>query len=125
MTKFNDFRFAGLDVKEDSNQYLTMKRVSEDKTKIVVRVGDDHLLKTKYGYALILSETQVVFVKDWQVSINYYGNEVILDKNYWVVKEWGNHEEFVGSDEENLNFEKWLNAAKMQEEAGTKVRWKK
>ena len=46
---FNDFRFSGLDWKKTSNKYMTMKRISDDESKIVVKVGSSHLLKTKYG----------------------------------------------------------------------------
>lgn len=128
---FNDFRFKGLEYKSCSNQYLTMKRVSDDENKIVVKVADSHLLKTKYGYALILDRTRVVFLKDWQVSDSYFGNEIILQREYFNVKEWGEHDEFFENDE-FLSFDAWLKVAKEQEnlvdEDGIKlnpVRWKK
>lgn len=73
MTSFNEFRFDGLKCREVSNKYLTMKRVSEDENKIVVKVAGSHLLSTKYGYALILNAEYVVFLKEWQVDKNYYG----------------------------------------------------
>lgn len=127
---FNDFRFAGLNWRQQSNKYLTMDRVSEDETKIVVKVADAHLSETKYGYALILDYSHVVFLKSWQVSKNYYGNEVLLTKEFFNVKEWGEHEEF--SDEpENLKFEEWLKTAKSQNEKDVDgirrnpVRWEK
>lgn len=91
-----------------------MNRVSEDQKKIVVKVGAEHLKATKYGYALILDDTHVVFIKDWQVSSNYYGNEVLLQEEFFNVKEWGNFDEF-GDCKENLNFATWLEAAKEQE----------
>lgn len=117
---FNEFRFKGLNPKKYSNHYLTMNRVSDDKEKIVVKVGDAHLEKTLYGYALILDRTRVVFLKNWQVSQNYYGNEVLLDKNYFVVKTWGEHNLFSNSDE-NLSFDAWLEAAEAQKE--NEVKW--
>jgi hypothetical protein len=112
--QFNNFRFAGLDYKEASNKYFTMKRVNAEQTKIVVKVAPDHLVKTKFGYALILDKTHVVFIKDWQVNNNFYGTEVILTKEYFNVKEWGDHNEFAISDE-FLSFEKWVEVAKAQD----------
>ena len=38
---FNDFRFEGLDYKEASNKYLTMKRVNAEGTKCVVQLPVD------------------------------------------------------------------------------------
>ena len=126
---FNEFRFNGLNFRQQSNKYLTMDRVSADETKIVVKVAESHLLPTKFGYALILDYSNVVFIKDWQVNKNWYGNEVLLTKEFFNVKEWGTHEEF-GEEPENLKFETWLNVAKQQDnlvdEDGYKlnpVRW--
>lgn len=126
---FNDFRFKDLNWKQYSNNYLTMNRVSHEETKIVVKVADSHLKETKYGYALILDRTHVVFLKNWQVSSNYYGNEVLLQKDFFQVKEWGDFDEF-DNEPENLIFENWLEVAKEQEayvdEDGIKlnrVRW--
>lgn len=127
---FNKFRFAGLGFKEKSNKYFTMNRISEDANKIVVRVADEHLKKTKYGYALILDNRHVVFIKDWQVNQNYFGNEVILTKEYFLAKEWGNFDEFEESSE-NLTWEKWLSIANSQSEVDefglpkTPVEWTK
>ncbi len=127
---FNEFRFAGLGFKEKSNKYFTMNRISEDANKIVVRVSDNHLKKTKYGYALVLDCNHVVFVKDWQVDQNYFGNEVILTKEYFLAKKWGNFDEFEESLE-NLTWEKWLSIANTQSEVDefglpkTPVEWTK
>jgi len=128
---FNDFRFSGLEYRSISNKYFTMKRVSDNENKIVVKVDDVHLKRTKYGYALILDYNHVVFLKDWQVSENYFGNEVLLQKEYFSVKEWGTHEQF-SNNEEYLSFENWLKIAHEQEnlidEDGYKmnlVKWEK
>ena len=76
---FNDFRFEGLDYKEASNKYLTMKRVNAEGTKCVVKIAPKQIVKTKFGWALILDRTHVIFIKDWQVSVsNYYGIEVFI-----------------------------------------------
>lgn len=124
MGKFNEFRFEGLDARKISNKYMTMKRVSEDKNKIVVKVGDTHILKTKFGYALILNAEYVVFLKDWQVDQNYYGNEVLLNKEFFVLKKWGDFSLEFGYEEDNLNWEEWLNTAIAQSEnEDNAVRW--
>lgn len=126
---FNNFRFEGLNWYQYSNKYYSMDRVSADESKIVVKVGESHILKTKFGYALILDYSHVVFLKDWQVSDNYFGVEVLLQKEYFIVKEWGTFEDF-GDDPENLDFNTWLEAAKAQanlkDEDGmplNRVRW--
>ena len=116
---FNEFRFAGLNHREKSNKYFTMNRVSEDENKIVVKVGDSHILKTKYGYALILNAEYVVFLKDWQVDQNFYGNEVILTKEYFTPKKWGDFSDNFGYEEENLDWNEWLETAK--EQSGTVI----
>lgn len=115
MANFNEYRFGGLDLRNKSNKYFTMNRVNEEETKIVVKVSDSHLLKTKYGFALILDCNHVVFIKDWQVDQNYYGNEVLLTKEYFNVKEWGDFSDEFDSIEENLCWETWLNTAKEQD----------
>lgn len=129
--EFNNFRFAGLGYSEQSNKYFTMNRVSTSQDRIVVRVGDAHLISTKYGYALILDKNHVVFLKDWQVNQNYFGNEVLLFKEYFDVRQWGDFEEF-DTNEENYKYETWLNAAREQNDAVdadgefiNRVRWEK
>ena len=127
---FNAFRFAGLDFKEKSNKYWTMERVSADETKIVVKTSTEQIVKTRYGYALILDEKHVVFLKDWQVSDNYFGVEVLLTKEYFIPKKWGEFDEFE-DNAENLEWTTWLEAAKDQsgvDEDGFKlnpVSWEK
>lgn len=102
-----------------------MKRISEDGKKIVVKVADAHVLKTSYGYALILDQNHVVFLKNWQVSQNWYGNEVLLNKEFWNVKEWGDFSVDFFEEPENYDFETWAKTAKEQEEAETTVMWAK
>lgn len=128
-TDFNDFRFDGLNWRQSSNEYVTMERVSDDENKIVVEVAPEHLIRTKYGYALILDYSHVVFLKSWQVSDNYFATEVMLTREFFNVKEWGEHEAF-GDEPENLNYNTWLETAKEQnavDEDGfkiNKVNWK-
>lgn len=128
---FNEFRFSGLNYKECSNKYLTMDRVSVDETKIVVKIDAGHLVKTKYGFAVILDDKHVVFIKDWAVDMNYYGNEILLTKEFFTVKEWGDFPDYADNDE-NLNWEHWVEVARSQEnlknEDGEKlnrVKWSK
>lgn len=113
-TAFNDYRFNGLGWRQVSNEYVTMNRVSDE--KIVVKVGDSHIIETRYGYALILDRTHVVFLKEWQVSRNYFGNEVLLQKSFFTVKEWGCFDDFE-SNEARLNWDYFKNVAMAQDEA--------
>lgn len=110
---FQSYRFDDLCPRRHSNKYLELDRINEDETKIVVNVGESHLIPTLYGYALILDRTHVVFLKEWQVNINWFGCEVMLMKKFFLVKEWGEHEDFI-EEITNLNWDTWLNAAKVQ-----------
>ena len=125
---FKNWLFEGLNVKKASNKYLTCERVSDDEEKIIVKVAPEQVVKTKYGYAVILDYSHVVFVKDWAVNDNWYGVEVMLTKKYFAVKEWGEHPAY-SVDLENCKWETWLKVAKEQQvidEDGSKinpVRW--
>ena len=121
--KFNEFRFAGLNYNVFSNKYWTMNRTSEDGNKIVVKVADSHIFESKYGYGLILDAHHVLWLKDWQVSRNYYGNEVVLDRNYFNVKEWGDFSDNFADEPETCDWIWWARAAAEQAEAGTMVEW--
>ena len=113
---FNEYRFEGLNYTDASNKYYTMERVNSDETKIVVKVANSHLLKTKFGYALILDYDHVVFLKNWQVDINYFGCEVLLTKEFFNVKNWGEFSDF-GEEKENLEWSTWVDVAKAQNSA--------
>ena len=113
---FNEYRFEGLNYTDASNKYYTMERVNADETKIVVKVASSHLLKTKFGYALILDYDHVVFLKNWQVDINYFGCEVLLTKEFFNVKNWGEFSDF-GEEKKNLEWSTWLDVAKAQNAA--------
>lgn len=119
MTKkaFNEFRFSGLYVTDESNKYFRINRVSLDENKVIVNIGEDHLIKTRFGYALILDSKHVVFLKDWQVDCNWFGIEVLLTKEYFKVKEWGDFSDNFDDSEDFLTWESWLNAAREQENA--------
>lgn len=131
MFKYEEKTFAGLNPYARSNKYLLMDRVSEDQNKIVVKVSPDQLLRTRYGYALILDSTHVVFIKEWQVTEEFeLGRDVLLDRKYWNVKEWGHFEDY-GECEENYSFDTWLTIASEQNaenESGDKINpviWKR
>lgn len=83
--------------------------------KVVVKVADCHLISTRFGYALILDESHVVFLKSWQVSSNYYGDEVLLQRNFFDVKEWGDFSDNFGENPDNLDFNCWLETARAQD----------
>lgn len=124
MTSFNEFRFDGLKCREVSNKYFTMSRVSEDENKIIVKVDDSHIVKTRYGYALILNAEYVLFLKEWQVDQNYYGNEVLLNKEFFIPKKWGDFSLDFEFEEDNLDWNEWLNTAIAQNnEEDNEVRW--
>lgn len=124
MTSFNEFRFEGLKCREVSNKYFTMSRVSEDENKIIVKVDDSHIVKTRYGYALILNAEYVLFLKEWQVDQNYYGNEVLLNKEFFIPKKWGDFSLDFEYEEDNLDWNEWLNTAIAQNnEEDNEVRW--
>ena len=119
---FDDFRFGSLNYKYTQLMYLTMDRFSKNENHIVVKVDEEHLIKTTYGYALVLDATRVVFLKNWQVSMNYYGNEVLLVRDYFVVKDWGEHYDF-DTDDNYITYDSWVSIAKIQQNAGNKVMW--
>lgn len=118
-----DYWLGGLNANRYSNKYLTMDRVSEDGNRIVVKVADSHLTETKYGYALILDKNHVVFLKSENVSRNFYGNEVVLNKQYFNVKEYGDFSDKFGEIKSNLSWEDWKKTAQSQKKAGTRVMW--
>lgn len=124
MISFNEFRFDGLKCREVSNKYFTMSRVSEDENKIIVKVDDSHIVKTRYGYALILNAEYVLFLKEWQIDQNYYGNEVLLNKEFFIPKKWGDFSLDFEFEEDNLDWNEWLNTAIAQNnEEDNEVRW--
>ena len=120
---FNDYRFFDLNYRDFSTSYFTMDRINDSSDKIVVKVDSSHLKQTKHGYALLLNHDHVVFLKPWQVSKNYYGNEILLFEKYWNVKTWGSWD--ISNDEDMLNFSFWLSIAQEQQEMNYIVKWKK
>lgn len=113
---FNKFRFEGLNYHTASKSYWSMNRINEEETKCIVNLAEEQVVPTRYGYAVILDRTHVVFVKDWQVSRGMYGKgyEVMFTEQYYTVKEWGNHEDFATAEHLDT-FADMLAAAKEQE----------
>ena len=99
-----------------------MDRVSEDESKIVVKVADEHLVPTRYGFALILDCETVCFLREWAVSMSYYGNEVLLSREYFKAKKWGDFSNLFGKNEEHCTWQHWLRVAKG---LTSEVRWSK
>ena len=119
----SDYWYGGLNARRTSNKYITMDRVSDDESRIVVKVADEHLISTRYGYGLVLDDRHVVWLKNENVSQNYYGNEVVLNKQYFNVKTWGDFSDRFSSEPKNLKFDEWLKTAKAQQKAGNDVEW--
>lgn len=102
--------------------------MSDDGNTIIVKVnGNTHLQETKYGQALLLDQHHAVFLKDSEVSRNYFGDEVKLTKDNFKVKEWGDWSKkgLIGDSKENHSFNEWKKVASSQQKAGNKVRWEK
>lgn len=120
---FNDFRFEGLNYRDFSNNYWTMNRVSESEDRIVIRFSIVHLFETLYGWGLILDRNHVLWLKDWAVSSNFKGNEVLLSREFFNPKpsRYENREFDVNPDA--CTWEYWLNVAKEQQD--TQVQWRK
>lgn len=82
--EFDRFRFQGMDVERESGKYYKIGAVSADGNKLLVSMGENHVKKTPYGYAVALSENKVAYVKDWQVQTSYRGGQlVLLDKQHF------------------------------------------
>lgn len=131
--KFGDFDkdytfkgFAPEQFRKYSNQYAYMvgSHVSEDGNTAVIKIAANHVIPTKYGYAVIVDAKRVVFIKHWQVWGTSFkdGSYIIsFNRQYYQVKEWGDHSEEFGEyediNESSLgNFENLVKLAKEQEE---------
>ena len=111
---FNKFRFEGLDYKTSGKSHWSMKRISDDESKIIVDVAPEQIFGTKYGFGLILDRTHVCFIKDWNVLSGMYGHVlVILSKQYFKAKEFGEHDGYA-DDCYNCTWDAWRLAAKRQ-----------
>ena len=97
--KFGDFDanytfkgFATEQFSKYSNKYVELRgaHVSEDGNNAVVKISSNHVIPTKYGYAIIVDAKRVVFIKDWQVWGTSYkdGSYIIsFNRQYYQAKE--------------------------------------
>lgn len=123
MSDFNAFRFAGLEHYDVSRRFMSMNRIDAEKTRVVIRFAESHVFKTQYGYGLILDRTHVLWLKDWQVSDNCYGVEVVLTKQYFTPKAAAKPFSDFDDNPDMLAWEEIVRIA--EEQAETPVRWGK
>ncbi len=81
--EFQNYRFEGLNWNKASNKYYSVEQYNKNSDNAIIRVSDDHLIKTQYGYGFKTDADNVVWLKDWQVNQNYFGNYVLANKKYW------------------------------------------
>lgn len=123
--KFNDFRFEGLEHRKLSNQYITMRRYSDDGSRCVVKVDPCMVQRTRYGWALAIDAHHVCWLKSWQVSSNWYGAEVLLQRDYFKVSASEIFADTISEETENADYENWLHIAHEQSENVFRVvRWR-
>jgi len=113
---FNKFRFDGMNFKVHTIKYVTMDRVNADATKLCVKVDPTLVFKTKYGYGVHLNEKHVLFLKDWQVDMNIYGCEILLNKEFFTPKEFGFDRRYSGEKwDKLLKWDTWVRIATIQD----------
>ena len=123
---WNDFeknyKFKGFtedQFKAYSNNYskFTGKHVSDDNNHVVVRVAWNNIIKTRYGFAMIIDRNHVVFGKNWQLWGNGQWNEDIVvsfNRQFFNIKEFGDFEEFA-EEGDIKSFDDLVEMAKAQE----------
>lgn len=88
--------YEGLGFGEASNKYCEItKRVSDDEQKIIINVDSNQIFSTQYGYGLKVGKNHVVWLKNWQVIdvADWFrtsltsGRQVLLNKDFYIVKE--------------------------------------
>ena len=120
---FNEFRFGGLNFETLEDKSLTMDRVSEDESRVVIRMHEDHLFVSKFGFGLYLDTTNGVWLKKWQASVNKDKTEVMLSKDFFKVTQFPVDDDLT----ENGEIKTWddvLALARKQQDEGLKVTWK-
>lgn len=131
--KFGDFDanytfkgFAPEQFRKYSKQYayLLGSHVSADGNNVVIKIAPSHVIPTRFGYAIIVDANRVVFIKEWQVwgtSFKDGSYIVSFNRQFYQVKEWGDHSENFGeyddiNDSAFGNFDNLVKLAKEQEE---------
>lgn len=109
--------FGDLHPVKISARYIEIDRVNHDETKCVVRIADnDAMFKTKFGFCLVLNRHTVCWLKPWQVSLNYYGNEVLLFKKHFFPSVSKLVYDAFPDNHKFETFDEWLQVAKNQRE---------
>lgn len=124
-----DYTFKGFNPEQFlkcSNKYveLTGSHVSEDGNNVVIKIAPNHVIPTKFGFAIIVDAKRVVFIKHWQVwgtSFKDSSYIVSFNRQFYQVKEWGDHSaefgEYEDINESDMgNFDNLVKLAKKQEE---------
>lgn len=115
--EFYSKMYDGLGFGEASNKYCEItKRVSEDETKVLVNVDTRQVFSTQYGYGLKVGKNHVVWLKKWQVldvadwwqtEMTHAHKQVLLNKEYYNVKESAyEYDIVVGDCASDSEFEK-------------------
>lgn len=119
--------FNGMEVKDESNNYVRVNRVSDDGDKIIVNVSEEHLFNTRYGKGLILDENHVLWINNWQVNNNFRakGNEIVLDKKYFKPVDSTRSFDNFTENEDLLQWKTWVKLAKDQQKARGGAFWEK
>ncbi|WP_261372858.1 hypothetical protein [Lactobacillus jensenii] len=84
---------------------------------VVVRVAWNNIIKTRYGFAMIIDRNHVVFGKNWQLWGNGQWNEDIVvsfNRQFFSIKEFGDFEEFA-EEGDIKSFDDLVEMAKAQE----------
>lgn len=72
------------DVFEADEVYFFNNRISKDKKEVILKISEDKVFETKYGFGIYLANNKVIFINNWQLSINFTGEtEVYLKKEYF------------------------------------------
>lgn len=105
----------------DSNKFMKLvgNHVSKDGNNAIIRISDNHIIQTRFGYAVIMNHDTVVFIKEWQVlGRPRYSDDYVINFNreYFTLKKWGDHSANFGEKLSFENFDDVIKFARMQEE---------
>lgn len=131
MSRFDaDYTYKGFGSEQmlkATNTYTSFlgSHVSKDKNNAVVLVDSMQVMKTKYGYGVVVDDKHTVFVKDWQVwGRNAENKHVVINFNrqYYNVKEWGNYSESWRKKSNLKTFDDVVKLARKQEKEYSKAK---
>ena len=119
MADFNEYRFKGFKYEDQSNKYWKFNsQVNNDGSKILVKIAPDNYFTytAKSGhinYVIKLDRNHVAFIKWWQMFEGWYGDYMLIDKNYWRPVESNKpNEDMV--EKADLSYDHLLEIAKEQ-----------